>query len=119
MKKIFALLFFGYIATASASKTYDVTADVCEAKTSCSKCMERVKMQFTVDEASKSVTVSGTKIDGSPLSELMEKCVVRDADNWSCPTLWIDFEAKNGLLTLLKNDPYKGESKYEVCQVKD
>jgi hypothetical protein len=81
--------------------------------------MERIKMNFTVDEASKSVTVSGTKIDGSPLNEVMEKCVVRDADNWSCPTLWIDFEAKNGLLVLLKKDPYKGESRYEVCQVKN
>lgn len=25
----------------------------------------------------------------------------------------------SSVLTLLKNDPYKGESKYEVCQVKD
>jgi hypothetical protein len=81
--------------------------------------MERIKMHFTVDEASKSVTVSGTKIDGSPLSEPMEKCVVRDADNWSCSSFWFDFEAKNGLLTLLKKDPYKGESKFEVCQVKN
>jgi hypothetical protein len=119
MKKLFTILILFYIASASAGKTYDATVEACEANTSCSKCVERVKMQFTVDEASKSVTVSGTKIDGSPLGELMEKCVIRDADNWSCPTLWIDFEAKNGLLTLLKNDPYKGESKYEVCQVKD
>ena len=121
MKKLFTILILFYITSASASagKTYAVTLDACEAKTSCSKCMERTKMHFTVDEASKTVTVSGTKIDGNPLSEVMEKCVVRNADNWSCPTLWIDFEAKNGLLVLLKKDPYKGESWHEVCQVKD
>ncbi len=119
MKRFTLMFVLSCIATISFAKTYDVTLEACEANTSCSKCMERVKMQFTVDEASKSVTVSGTKIDGNPLSEVMEKCVVRDANNWSCPTLWIDFEAKNGLLTLLKNDPYKGESKYEVCQVKN
>jgi hypothetical protein len=117
MKRFALMAILSCITAISFAKTYDVTADVCEANTSCSKCMERVKMQFTVDEASKSVTVSGTKIDGSPFREFMEKCVIRDADNWSCPTLWIDFEAKNGLLTSLRKDPYKGESKIEFCQV--
>ena len=93
--------------------------EACEAKTSCSKCMERVKIQFSVDEASKSVKVSGTQIDGTPLNEVMETCEVRDANNWICTDFWLDFEVKNGLLALLKKDPYKGESKYEVCQVKD
>jgi hypothetical protein len=118
MKRFALITILSCITAISFAKTYDATVEACEVNTSCSKCMERIKMHFTVDEASKSVTVSGTKIDGSPLSEVMEKCVVRDANNWSCPTLWIDFEAKNGLLTLLKKDPYKGESKYEVCQVK-
>jgi hypothetical protein len=119
MKFLFAVVFFGFFTSVSASKTYEVTLEACEAKTSCSKCMERVKIQFSVDEASKSVTVSGTKIDGSPLSEVMETCEVRDANNWLCTDFWLDFEVKNGLLALLKKDPYKGESKYEVCQVKD
>jgi hypothetical protein len=39
-------------------------------------------MQFTVDAASKSVTASATKVDGSPFSEALEECVVRDAGNW-------------------------------------
>jgi hypothetical protein len=106
------------IATIAFAKTYDVTVEACEANTSCSKCVERTKMYLTVDEASKSVTVSATKIDGSPLSEAMEKCVVRNGDNWSCPSFWFDFEAKDGLLALLKKDPYKGENRLEVCQVK-
>jgi len=118
--KRFSLMAILYCITAiSFAKTYDVTVEACEANTSCSKCVERTKMRFTVDEASKSVTVSATKVDGSPFSEVMDKCVVRDADNWSCSSFWFDFEAKNGLLALLKKDPYKGESKYEVCQVKD
>lgn len=118
MKFLFAVVLFGFFTSVSASKTYEVTLDACEAKTSCSKCMERVKIQFSVDEASKSVTVSGTQIDGTPLSEVMEPCEVRDANNWLCTAFWFDFEAKNGLLALLKKDPYKGESKYEVCEVK-
>jgi len=119
MKFLFAVVLFGYLSSVSASKTYEVTLEACEAKTSCSKCMERIKMHFTVDEALKSVTVSATKIDGSPLREVMETCEVRDVNNWVCTTFWFDFEVKNGLLALLKKDPYKGESKYEMCQVKD
>jgi hypothetical protein len=117
MKRFTLMAILSCIATISFAKTYEVTVEACEAKTSCSKCMERTKMRFTVVEASKSVTVSATKIDGSPFSESMEKCVVRDADNWSCPSFWFDFEATNGLLTALRKDPYKGESKIEVCQV--
>ena len=118
--KRFSLMAILYCITAiSFAKTYDVTVEGCEANTSCSKCVERTKMSFTVDESSRSVTVSATKVDGSPLSEVMEKCVVRDADNWSCPDFWFDFEAKNGLLALLKKDPYKGENRLEVCQVKN
>ncbi len=49
----------------------------------------------------------------------METCEVLDTNNWICTDYLLDFEVKNGLLTLLKKDPYKGESKYEVCQVKD
>lgn len=119
MKFLFAVVLFGYLSSASASKTYEVTLEACEAKTSCSKCMERIKMHFTVEEASKSVMVSATKIDGSPLREVMETCEVRDANNWLCSTFWFDFEVKNGVLALLKKDPYEGESKYEMCQVKD
>jgi hypothetical protein len=119
MKFLLAVVLFGYLSSASASKTYEVTLEACEAKTSCSKCMERIKMHFTVDEASKSVTVSATKIDGSPLREVMEMCEVRDANNWVCTDFWLDFEVKNGLLALLMKDPYKGKSEYEVCQVKD
>lgn len=119
MKFLFAVVLFGFFSSVSASKTYEVTLDACEAKTSCSKCMERVKIQFSVDEASKSVTISGTQIDGTPLSEVMETCEVRDANNWICTDYSLDFEVKNGLFTLVKKDPYKGESKYEVCEVKD
>ncbi len=119
MKFLFAVVLFGYLSSVSASKIYEVTLEACETKTSCSKCMERVKMHFTVDEASKSVTVSGTQIDGSPLSEVMEKCEVRDANNWICTDYSLDFEVKNGLFTLLKKNPYKFERKYEVCQVRD
>jgi hypothetical protein len=119
MKRFALITILACIATISFAKTYDATVEACEANTSCSKCVDRTKMYFTVDEASKSVTVSATKIDGSPFSEVMEKCLVRDADNWSCPSFWFDFEAKNGLLALLKKDPYKGESKYEVCHVKN
>lgn len=118
MKKLFAIVFFGFFVTATASKTYEVTIEACEGNTSCSKCVERTKMFFSVDEVLKYVTVSATKIDGSPFSEVMEKCLVRDTDNWSCPDFWFDFEAKNGLLTLLKKEPYKGESRPEACQVK-
>jgi hypothetical protein len=118
--KHFALMaIFSCITAISFAKTYDATVEACEANTSCSKCVERTKMYFTVDEASNSVTVSATKVDGSPFSEVMEKCVVRDADNWSCPSFWFNFEAKNGQLALLKNDPYKGENRLEVCQVKN
>ncbi len=52
------------------------------------------------------------------LIDPMEKCVIHDADNWPCPSFWIDFEAKNGLLSLLK-DSYKGENRLKVCQVKE
>ncbi len=119
MKFLFAVVLFGYLSSVSASKTYEVTLEGCEAKTSCSKCMERIKLQFSVDEAVKSVTVFATKIDGSPFREVMETCEVRDANNWLCSTFWFDFEVKNGVLALLKKDPYEGESKYEMCQVKD
>ncbi len=119
MKNIALMVIFSCITSMSYAKTYEATVEACEAKTSCSKCIERIKMHFTVDEASKSVTVFGVKVDDSPFYEVMEKCMVRDADNWSCPTFWFDFETKDGLLALLKKDPYKGESKYEVCQVKN
>lgn len=119
MKFLFAVVLFGYLSSVSASKTYEVTLEACETKTSCSICMERVKVQFSVDEESKSVTMSGTQIDGSPLSEVMENCEVRDANNWICTDDSLDFEVKNGLFSLLKKNPYKFERKYEVCQVKD
>ena len=61
MKFLFAVVLFGYLSAVSASKTYEVTLEACEAKTSCSKCMERVKVQFSVDEASKFVTLRRSK----------------------------------------------------------
>ncbi len=119
MTRFALMVILSCITSMIFAKTYDATVEACEAKTSCSKCMERIKMHFTIDEASKSVTVSATKVDGSPFSEVMEKCVVRNGDNWSCPSFWFDFEAKDGLLALLKKDPYKGENRLEVCQVKN
>ncbi len=119
MKRFALITILSCIATISFAKTYVVTVEAAEANTSCLKCAGRTKMYFTFVEPSKSVAVSATKVDGSPFSEVMEKCVVRDADNWSCTSLWLNFEAKNGLLALLKNDPYNGDSKYEVCMAKE
>ena len=65
---------FCYLVPAYPSKTYDSTVEACEAETSCTKCVGRIKMHFTVDESSKSVTFSATKVDGSPFSEVMGKC---------------------------------------------
>ncbi len=96
MKHFTLMTILSCIATIAFAKTYDVTVEACEVNTYCSKCLERTMMSFTVDEASKSVTVSATKVDGSPFSEVMEKCVVRDADNWSCPTFGLTLRRRTG-----------------------
>ena len=105
-------------ATVVLAKTYEITIEACEVGSSCSRCVERNKLTFDVDGITKTVVANGVAVDGLAVREVMKGCNVQDENNWSCKSAFVNFEAKNGVVSLSNKHRQTREGQHEVCQLR-
>ena len=108
------------ISTNVLAKTYGVVIEACLIGTSCQgACVDRVSVDFTVDAAQKTVTLSGQSVaDDKRVSQVEPRCTVNDVDNWDCPTSFMRVWATKGLLNLKSTEREQGLREHEICWVK-
>ncbi len=98
----------------AVAKVYELNLSLCEAKMSCSVCVEDIKVNFTVDDANKTVTISGKATNGEQLREALTKCSIQSADNWQCEELRGVIKVASGKLTYTPEKARFGKN-IEVC----
>jgi len=98
------------------AKTYDLTLSPCDVGTNCNKCYEVVKVSYSVDVVKKQVTILGKSIEGKDIYEVINKCKVIDGNNWTCDSVFMTTQAKDGVLTITnKTESSLVNNKKEVC----
>jgi hypothetical protein len=119
MKKLIFVIFL-CVSSSALAKTYGVVIEACLLGTSCQgSCVDRVSMDFTVDTASKTVTLTGQSVTGDKkVSQVEPRCTVLDVDNWDCPTSFMRVWATKGLLNLKSVEREQGLREHEICWVK-
>ncbi len=98
LKSLFFLLMLCSVAV--YAKPYDLTLTVCDVGTNCKMCYEVVKVNYFVDANKKQVIISGKSIEGKDISEVNNKCKVIDVNNWSCDSVFMTTQAKNGQISI-------------------
>jgi hypothetical protein len=117
MKKL--IFFILLLPTLVFSKEYKVKITPCDKSSNCTKCYEQVDLTYKVDEKSKTVTLSGFDIKGSPIQEVIKECSVSSAINWSCDGTFMKVDVKNGELKILNNSKNSlASAGKEVCRLK-
>lgn len=117
MKHFALMVIFSCITAASVAKTYEITVEACEVGSSCSRCVERNKITFDVDAITKAVVANGVAVDGLAVREVMKNCNFHDENNWTCPSAFVHFEVRNGVISLSNKRKETKEGQHEVCQV--
>ena len=117
LKSLFFILTLWSVS--AYAKTYDLTLSPCDTGTNCKKCYEVVKVSYSVDANKKQVTVLGKDIEGKEINEVNDKCKVIDGINWSCDSVFMTTQAKNGVIAIY-NKPSSSlvNNKKEVCLIK-
>ena len=117
MKKIiFLILLFPAL---TFEKEYKVKISPCDKSSNCTKCYEQIDLTYTVDEKSKTVTLSGLDEKGSLIKDIIKECAVSNANNWSCNGAFVRVDVKNGELKILNNPKSSlASAGNEVCRLK-
>ena len=117
MKKLIFLILL--LPTLSFAKDYKVNITPCDKSSNCTKCYEQVSLTYTVDEKSKTVTLSGLDEKGSFIKDTIKECTVSNANNWSCNGAFVRVDIKNGELSILNNPKSSlASAGKEVCRLK-
>jgi len=117
MKKLIFLILL--MPALAFSKEYKVKITPCDKSSNCTKCYEQVDLMYTVDEKSKTVTLSGFDEKGSLIKDNIKECTVSNVNNWSCNGVIVMIEVKNGVLEML-NKPKSSlaSAGKEFCRLK-
>jgi hypothetical protein len=89
MSKLLTLLLLAisFAPLPTLAKVYELNLAFCEIKTSCSVCIEDIKVSLLVNNENKTVTISGRATTGEQLEEKLSKCSVQSAADWQCDEL--------------------------------
>ena len=117
MKKLIFLILL--LPTLAFTKEYKVKISPCEKSSNCTKCYEQVDLSYSVNEKSKTVTLSGLDEKGSLIKETLKECTVNNANNWSCNGAFVRVDVKGGVLSILNNPKSSlASAGNEVCRLK-
>ena len=108
------LLLISFVPLSALAKVYELNLSLCEGKTSCSVCVEDLKVNFTVNNANKTVTISGKTTSGEQLKELLTKCSVQSANDWQCHELRGLIRVTSGILEYVPQETLLGKN-IEIC----
>jgi hypothetical protein len=108
------LLAISFAPLSAVAKIYDLSLSLCEVKTSCSVCIEDIRVSLTVNSENKTVTISGKTTSGEQLKEVLTKCSVQSSDNWQCEELRGVIKVASGKLTYTQEKARFGKN-IEVC----
>ncbi len=108
------LLAISFAPLSAVAKVYELNLSLCEAKMSCSVCVEDISVNLTVNDAKKTVTISGKTTSGEQLKEALTKCSVQSPDNWECEELRGVIKVASGKLTYTPERARFGKN-IEVC----
>jgi hypothetical protein len=105
--------------TLTFSKEYKVKITPCDKNSNCTKCYEQVDLTYRVDEKSKTVTLSGLDVNGSPIQEAIKECNVINATNWSCDGAFVMVDVKSSVLSILNNPKSSlASAGKEICRLR-
>ncbi len=96
------------------AKVYELNLSQCEIGTSCSKCIEHFKMDFTVNDTEKTVKVSGRTPTGEQIETLVTTCSVKSINNWQCNEFRGTIKVSDGKISYLDNKTMKNVN-IETC----
>jgi hypothetical protein len=117
MKKLIFLILL--LPTLAFTKEYKVKISPCDKSSNCTKCYEQIDLTYTVDEKSKTVTLSGLDERGSLIKDTIKECTVSNTNNWSCNGAFVKVNVKNGELGILNNlKSSLASAGKEVCRLK-
>ena len=117
MKKLIFLILL--LPTLGFAKEYKVMITPCDKSSNCTKCYEQVVLTYSVDEKSKTVTLSGFDEKGSFIKDIIKECTVSSAINWSCDGAFVKVDVKNGELGIFNNPKSSlASAGKEVCRLK-
>lgn len=96
------------------AKVYELNLSQCEIGSSCSKCVEHFKMNFSVNDTEKTVNVSGKTPNGEKVETLMTTCSVKSVNNWQCDEFRETIKVSDGKISYIDNKTMKNIN-IETC----
>ncbi len=96
------------------AKVYELNLSQCEIGTSCSKCIEHFRIDFTVNDAEKTVKVSGKTPTGEQIETLVTTCSVKSINNWQCNEFRGTIKVSDGKISYSDNKTMK-DINIETC----
>ncbi len=108
------LLAISFVPLSAVAKVYDLSLSLCEVKTSCSVCIEDIRVNLTVNSENKTVTISGRATTGEQLKEVLTKCSVQSTNDWQCEELRGVIKVASGKLTYTPEKARFGKD-IEIC----
>ena len=98
----------------AVGKVYELNLSQCEIGTSCSKCVEHFKMNFSVNDTEKTVKVSGKTPTGEQIETLVTTCSIKSVNNWHCNEFRGTIKVSDGKISYLDNKTMKNIN-IETC----
>ena len=116
MSKSLALILSAITFTplSALAKVYELNLSQCEIGTSCSKCIEHFKMNFSVNDTEKTVKVFGRTPTGEQIETLVTTCSVKSINNWQCDEFRGTIKVSDGKISYLDNKTMKNIN-IETC----
>ncbi len=108
------LLTITFAPLSALAKVYELNLSQCELGTSCSKCVEHFKMNFTVNDTEKTVKVSGRTPADEQIETLVTTCSVKSINNWQCNEFRGTIQVSDGKISYLDNKTMK-DINIETC----
>jgi hypothetical protein len=103
-----------FVPLSALAKVYELNLSQCEIGTSCSKCIEHFKINFSVNDTEKTVKVFGRTPSGEQEESLVTTCSVKSIDNWQCNEFRGTIKVSDGNINYLDNKTMK-DINIETC----
>ena len=116
MSKSLALILsvITFTPLSALAKVYELNLSQCEIGTSCSKCVEHFKINFSVNDTEKTVRVFGRAPTGEQIETLVTTCSVKSINNWQCDEFRGTIQVSDGKISYLDNKTMKNIN-IETC----
>ncbi len=83
-RKLLISFLASLLPLAATAKDYPLHLSICEQDSSCSNCLEELRVTLSVDPTVRAVFLSAKTPEGAPVKEQLSDCKVTSVNDWEC-----------------------------------